>query len=1589
MPIRRRVRRLLLQISLGLGTLAAALPASAAAADCNHNGVADDLEVPPLRFEGGNGFFKGSRTRMLAADFDGDGDADLIDRVVAGEVRVLHNRKDGSLGPLQRIPVAPQNGLAEVADVDGDGKVDLVVIESNFPQSTLFVLRNLDGRTFATATTTIPGGTADLQLADFDGDEDIDAAVRGAVGFNQHRITFLANNGTGQFTYAGALPFEDHVGISEALRAGDVDSDGDADLIFADDLLFIVRNLGGNQFRLDLQYETMRFVNAAAIDDVDADGDPDIVVALDDGRVGILRADGAGGFAPLVSAQLSGSRPLFVGAADIDGDGYSELTATDDQGFLNVIGQQPPSLQLVLLQQFAVTEQTATVGIDTDGVGGLDLAHFQGEAAIVHHGRDDGTVEVAPRAIGFTKAVAGGTAATLNADRYADIVVVHDATNEITTALNDGANAFPVRRSYPLHGKPGPVLAADLDGDRDTDIAVVTETPSELTVLRNRGNGQLDVGVPFDAGNSPKDLLATDIDGDGATDVAVASDSANAVYLYFNDSGALLPPRPVDIGRRAIAITSGDVDGDGKIDLATAGFTDNIISVLRNRGDRKLERSNELLALGVRSVAFANLDDRSGDDLVALTDNGPLAVFINDGSGDFASPVFSDFGDLGFVRTLKAIDIDGDSKDEIVAVGGNGVAVLRSAGSGLGGHVIISARLFFDQFERRVFGAADFDGDGRPDLLVGPSNTDGVLLFPNRSRLPAAADCDADGRPDSCQLAGNDCDINGVPDHCESDADADRVPDPCERCLGKDDHLDGDGDHHPDCLDVCPEVADSLQIDRDSDGHGDACDNCPDSYIKGEPGICGCDETDGDSDQDGVLDCNDLCPLNPSKTHPSFCGCDRFEDAGDNDSDGWINCRDNCRSERNADQADADSDGQGDACDECRNDPLKARRGTCGCGVAETDMDFDSVPDCIDGCPIDRFKSAPGVCGCLARDLDRDSDGVLDCLDGCPGDPNKTEPGRCGCGFPDEDGNGDDLTCPTPTPVASETPHPGRFRTTHRGDLPDANVGDGICAATNGMCTLRAAIQETNALRGPDIVEVTQGIYSLTVAGTAVDDDGVGDLDITDALELVGDGSATTSIDGSRREALEIHAGALVSIRGLSLYNSTLVSNAGMLSLRDVAIRNNSLGGLANTATLDADNCQFSSNESGPGVTNSGTMVICNSAIRGNRGRIAALSNTGDAILIGVDIDDNESRGSFVAAVLNTGTLRLERSALRRSDILGGLPRGAFLNLGDAVIDRSTVVDNSSEAITNQGTLHIVDSVVRDNGITAFPGAESRALHNQGEAMLDRVTISGNRGDFDVGIFNTGDLEMVNSTISGNEAFSDSAGITNRDGSIQLNNVTITSNVAQAAAGLDNQGGTVSIANSILARNLARSGESPDCRGEVQSMGHNLIQDSRGCLILGRKSSDQLGVDPQLDALRLYGGETLTHRPRATSPVIDAGDPATPGTSITACAPVDQLGTSRPQEGFCDIGAFEVRLTDLTPMPTSPRATPTPTPRIRCVGDCDLSSEVHVDEIVTLINIALGQLATGTCFAGDPDASGDVTVDEIIQALTIALVGCR
>jgi CSLREA domain-containing protein len=242
------------------------------------------------------------------------------------------------------------------------------------------------------------------------------------------------------------------------------------------------------------------------------------------------------------------------------------------------------------------------------------------------------------------------------------------------------------------------------------------------------------------------------------------------------------------------------------------------------------------------------------------------------------------------------------------------------------------------------------------------------------------------------------------------------------------------------------------------------------------------------------------------------------------------------------------------------------------------------------------------------------------------------------------------------------------------------------------------------------------------------------------------------------------------------------------------------------------------------------------------------------------------------------------------------------------------------------GTLTVSNSAITNNsansagGILNGPG-NPNASFNTGTVNVVNSTLSGNQaggGGVAGAIWNNGGtLNVTNSTLAGNVSNTNEAGgIWNSAGGITpatttVLNSTISGNQSfLAGGGVWNQSGTVNVKNTIIAGNTSTTTASQDVDGAFTSQGNNLIGDTDGSTGFG--GSDLTGtsgalLDPQLSPLGNYGGPTQTMALLPGSPAIDAGDNA--GAPAT-----DQRGQPRIVNGTVDLGAFEDQISQAAPV---------------------------------------------------------------------------
>jgi hypothetical protein len=480
--------------------------------------------------------------------------------------------------------------------------------------------------------------------------------------------------------------------------------------------------------------------------------------------------------------------------------------------------------------------------------------------------------------------------------------------------------------------------------------------------------------------------------------------------------------------------------------------------------------------------------------------------------------------------------------------------------------------------------------------------------------------------------------------------------------------------------------------------------------------------------------------------------------------------------------------------------------------------------------------------------------------------------------------------------------------------VADADPGDGSCeTAQEGLCTLRAAIEEAGALGFPHVIQVPAGIYTLT--------SGIG-LTIEGRLTLVGAGMDETIIQAADEPktvafgVFEVPSG-VVDISGVTIRNGRRTNFGGALEVGANAIvmlseciLSQNVDAIVNAGTLTVADSRVEAGtdlDFGDAITNtdSGTLSFLRSTVSPGGGLSAGIVNAGQ-----LTFADSEAHGGL-DGIFNEllATVTVTNSVLR-DNTFGIRNLGVATLEGCSIRDNTTLAGDSGAGVTSAGVLVMVDTVVSDN--TASDGA---GISNSGMADVRNCTISGNKTSgvggtgSGGGIRNTGTLEMVNCTISGNQALTgQGGGVWNSgSGALALRSCTVSGNAAGSGGGLSVQSGSVQLANTIVALNAAEDGA--DCQGASTSLGFNLVGDATGC-DLSAAEGDLVGsaetpVDPMLGPLQNNGGPTLTHALLFGSPAIEGGNPATPGSGGNACEISDQRGIARPQGTTCDIGAYE------------------------------------------------------------------------------------
>ncbi|MEO6632854.1 MAG: FG-GAP-like repeat-containing protein, partial [Mucilaginibacter sp.] len=696
----------------------------------------------------------------LATDIDGDGKADVIS-VNRDQNTVSVYRNVSVPGNFSVKSFADPVGLssvstpvnAQVADLNGDGLTDIVVISGYSNQVTVWMnISTVGAIAFEQPLNYTIGEKVDatginfLAIADIDKDGRPDLVLLTNSEIEKPLAILLNKGGVGIALFKTEQDFDFSTGAS-SLNIGDIDGDGLPDLLLTDKGFTIIRNLSSKgKIKFDTyQYTPLATVPvSASLGDLDNDGKPDIILSNPGSTTGIVsngisvyRNTSAPGNISLAMPKdfpsyLTSYPPMTLG--DIDGDGLPDIALTGSTG-IQILHNTTAGGSISFSTPAVLTDSYLTSAVlsdlNNDGRPELLAPDFASNSFKVFQNYPQlPIINTAPKITSFSpKNGPIGTIVTITGTDFntntsgniaffgATRAVVNSATKtQLKVVVPAGASYRPIsvlNTSFNLTGyaeapfvttfksKPNPVnydvkidlpagvapeatAIADLDGDGKPDVVVVNLNGRTISLYRNISTtgaitaksfaAKVDVAVP----SGPISISIADINGDGRPDIVVGFGGLNGVSILPNSSvkGKIIigPSIIISLNSPVNQLITTDVDGDGKPDIVAA-INDNTVVVFRNRSVnnpvKNISFAKEDLDLktgsGPVTISAADFDgDGKPDVVVGVTgayEPGSVAIFRNTsvpGKSSFASGAYPNVGN--WPQAIGVGDIDGDGK---------------------------------------------------------------------------------------------------------------------------------------------------------------------------------------------------------------------------------------------------------------------------------------------------------------------------------------------------------------------------------------------------------------------------------------------------------------------------------------------------------------------------------------------------------------------------------------------------------------------------------------------------------------------------------------------------------------------------------------------------------------------------------------------------------------------------------------------------------------------------------------------------------------------------------------------------------------
>jgi formylglycine-generating enzyme required for sulfatase activity len=492
------------------------------------------------------------------------------------------------------------------ADLDGDGDNDVLSAAYNADEISWY--ENTDGSgSFAAPVviTNLADRATSVSAADLDGDGDQDVMFT-SVGGNE--VAWMANDGAGSF--GPEIAISSGATQPSMIRAADLDGDGDNDLLLGSETGATVawheNTDGAGTFGASQTIVTGGNVRAVYAADLDGDGDLDVLSGsiTDDRFAWYENTDGLGSFGPQQIITTTADNPIFVYAADVDGDGDMDALSASTQDNKIAWYENDGSGSFGLEQVVSTNAVTALciVGADLDGDSDIDLISASvGDNKVAWYENTDGLGGYGPEQVITTTASGARSVfvADLTGDGRVDVISGSQSDHTVAWFENQAGGTDPTLADSDGDGltdgfeiaygfdptNPDENGVGGLDGTEDPDSDGLSNADEERmetdpAIADTDGDGLLDgiesLSAPFEVAESLAALagatrvVPADLDEDGDPDLLFRTQPLGELWWAENQNGAIVSTHLID-GVSAIETFSVvDLDADGDLDVVAS-----------------------------------------------------------------------------------------------------------------------------------------------------------------------------------------------------------------------------------------------------------------------------------------------------------------------------------------------------------------------------------------------------------------------------------------------------------------------------------------------------------------------------------------------------------------------------------------------------------------------------------------------------------------------------------------------------------------------------------------------------------------------------------------------------------------------------------------------------------------------------------------------------------------------------------------------------------------------------------------------------------------------------------------------------------